>query len=142
MIDEYIQPQQTIDEHMRQIAARPWGKARRICCDPAGNGRNDQTAESNVKCLQRKGYKVQTKKSLIVEGLELIRTALRPAAGDPALFIHPRCKRLVAAMQQYRYPDGGGELPVKDGVHDHLIDALRYFFVNRPTGEVVPIRRY
>jgi hypothetical protein len=25
---------------------------------------------------------------------------------------------------------GAGELPQKDGVHDHAIDALRYFFVN------------
>jgi len=36
-------------------------------------------------------------------------------------------------MEAYRYPDARSahpELPVKDGVHDHPIDALRYFFVN------------
>ena len=36
---------------------------------------------------------------------------------------------------------GGGENPQKDGEHDHLIDALRYFFVNRGRGEVVQ-RKY
>jgi hypothetical protein len=30
------------------------------------------------------------------------------------------------------YPDDPvhGELPVKDGIYDHPIDALRYFFIN------------
>ena len=51
-------------------------------------------------------------------------------SGEIKLFIHPRCVRLIKAMQAYRYPTGGGELPIKDGEHDHLIDALRYYFVN------------
>jgi hypothetical protein len=72
----------------------------------------------------------------------LIRAALKPAAGSPTLFIHPRCKNLIAAMQQYRYPDDGGELPIKDGTYDHLIDALRYFFINRPNASVEMPRRY
>ena len=33
-------------------------------------------------------------------------------------------------MKAYRYSESGGELPIKDGQHDHPIDALRYFFVN------------
>ena len=33
-------------------------------------------------------------------------------------------------MKAYRYAEGGSEIPIKDGEHDHLIDALRYFFVN------------
>ena len=44
--------------------------------------------------------------------------------------IDPKCGKLIEAMQCYHYPDSGGELPEKDGVHDHPIDALRYFFVN------------
>ena len=36
----------------------------------------------------------------------------------------------------------GGELPVKDGTHDHLIDALRYFYVNRRSGMITTGRRY
>jgi len=49
-------------------------------------------------------------------------------------FIHPRCKHLIQAMRAYRYGDGRAELPRKDGP-DHLIDALRYYFVNRDGGE-------
>jgi hypothetical protein len=72
----------------------------------------------------------------------MIRTALSPAYGEPKLFIHPRCAKLIKAMQGYHYPPGGGEVPEKDGEFDHLIDALRYHFVNRPTVETGPPRRY
>ena len=38
-------------------------------------------------------------------------------------------------MQSLHYGKGANgallEVPEKDGVHDHIIDALRYFFVNR-----------
>jgi hypothetical protein len=84
---------------------------------------------------------VRARHSLIQNGLEMIRAALRPAAGEPRLFIDPACKRLIKAMQCYHYPEGGGEVPLKDGEHDHLIDALRYWFVNR-AGDGATGRRY
>ena len=45
-------------------------------------------------------------------------------------------------MQAYHYGPHGGELPVKDGVHDHAIDALRYYYVNRGRGGVTGGRQY
>jgi hypothetical protein len=36
----------------------------------------------------------------------------------------------------------GGELPLKDGLHDHPIDALRYFFVNYQRPNKTASRRY
>ncbi|MGB7158133.1 MAG: hypothetical protein WBD40_08710 [Tepidisphaeraceae bacterium] len=137
VVDEYVQEQRTMDEHIEHIEARRWGKASRVACDPAGNARNEQTAASNVKLLRSRGYGVRTRKSAIVDGLEMIRAALKPASGKPTLFIHARCQRLIKAMRSYHYAPGGSELPVKDGEHDHLIDALRYWFVNRTMGEVV-----
>jgi hypothetical protein len=142
VIDEYVQPGQIITHHIDQIRGRPYGTIRRLCCDPAGNGRNDQTAESNVQRLRGADFQVLTRASRIVDGLEMIRAALRPAHGPPALSIHPRCQALIEAMQGYRYPDGGGELPLKDGTHDHLIDALRYFYVNRGRATVALPKPY
>jgi len=141
VLDEYVQPMRTMDEHIEQIKSRAHGAVARAYCDPAGAGRNQQTAASNVQLLRVAGFKVRYRSSRIVEGLEMMRAALRPAHGPPRLLIHPRCTRLIRAMQSYRYPDGGGELPLKDGEHDHLIDALRYYFVNRTTSDVAP-RRY
>jgi hypothetical protein len=126
------------------MQSRTHGRVSRVYCDPAGNGRNDQTAASNVAVLRAAGYTVRHRASRIVDGLEMIRAALRPADLNlpPRLFIHPRCKRLTHALQAYRYPDAGGELPLKDGEHDHLIDALRYYFVNRQSSETKTPRRY
>ena len=35
-----------------------------------------------------------------------------------------------------------GELPFKDGIYDHPIDALRYFFVNATQNTKTSTRRY
>jgi len=49
-------------------------------------------------------------------------------------------------MQCYHYPELGAaaasELPLKDGLYDHPIDALRYFFVNHNRGSQTATRRY
>jgi len=45
----------------------------------------------------------------------------------------------------YHYPDfgtAGGELPLKDGLYDHPIDALRYFFINYTHNPKATARRY
>ena len=132
VVDEHVLRQKTLDEHLKIIEARPWPRVRRVACDPAGNGRSDQTALSNVDLLRRRGYVVRTKPSRIVDGVELVRAVLRSAAGETRLRVHPRCKHLIAALRSYRYPDNAPtELPDKDGEHDHAIDALRYFFVNQ-----------
>ncbi|MCC7349089.1 MAG: hypothetical protein IT446_00845 [Phycisphaerales bacterium] len=138
VIDEYVQEQRTMQEHLEQVKAHPWGRVRRIACDPAGSGRNEQTAVSNVQMLRAAGYTVRFRKSRIVEGIEMIRAALRPAAGKPTLFVHPRCARLIEALRNYRYADPSSELPLKDGTHDHPIDALRYYFVNSRRSESPP----
>jgi hypothetical protein len=142
VVDEYVQAMRTMAEHLEQMEARPWGVVKKVACDPAGAGRNEQTAESNVQLLRRRGYQVRYRKSLIVEGLEMVRSALRPASGEPRLRVHPRCVRLIKALKGYRYAEEGSELPVKDGEHDHLIDALRYYFVNRAARGEVRWRAY
>jgi len=136
VVDEYVQPMQTMAEHVAAITARAklYGAVRRVGCDPAGNARNSQTATSDVSYLRKAGWSVRSKGSRIVDGLELVRTGLRSGTGEVRLFVHPRCRRLIAALKGYRYPEGGGELPIKDGVHDHLIDALRYYYINRGEG--------
>jgi len=131
VFDEYVQEFRTIDENMDVVEARPWPRAPRIACDPAGAARNDQTAQSDHQQLKKRGYAVKKRSSQIQDGVEQIRCALKPAAGLPRLFIHPRCVKLIDAMRRYHYPNQG-EVPAKDG-DDHIVDALRYYFVNAQT---------
>ncbi|MCX5635361.1 MAG: hypothetical protein NTW55_05955, partial [Planctomycetota bacterium] len=88
---------------------------------------------SVVRELKAVGIAVWFRRSSILEGIELVRRIIRSGDGLSSLVISPRCQRLIEAMQCYHYPDnvtGGKELPLKDGLYDHPIDALRYFLVN------------
>jgi Terminase RNaseH-like domain len=145
VVDEYVQPRRTLEEHLAMIHQRPWARAKYVACDPAGAGQNDQTAMSNVQLFRSSGYVVRTKPSRIVDGIELVRRAIRPATGVSQLLIHPRCKHLIASLSGYRYPHlstGSTELPEKDGTHDHACDALRYWFINRNRVDEVKVRVY
>jgi hypothetical protein len=115
-------------------------------CDPAGAGASDITGTSVIRELRSLGIPTRYRKSGIVEGIELIRRAVCAGDGKSKLVISPRCCRLTEAMQCYHYPEtsraGQGELPFKDGLYDHPIDALRYFFVNRQHPRQATTRRY
>ncbi|HEY7120260.1 MAG TPA: hypothetical protein VH475_26970 [Tepidisphaeraceae bacterium] len=135
VIDEYVQSEVDLAGHIEAIRARPHGGAVRVTCDPAGCARNEQTGTSNVQRLRDAGFKVACRASRIPDGLEMIRAGLRSGTGQVSLFIHPRCKQLILAMRTYHYGDRDrAEVPAKDGP-DHLVDALRYYFVSRDAGE-------
>ena len=137
VIDEYLKEQRTLDQHIAEVKSRKWPATTKVACDPAGNGRSDQTARSNVDLLRAAGYRVRTRPSGIADGIELVRAALRSATGGVRLHVHPRCVKLIRALQSYHYATDRSELPDKDGVHDHPIDALRYYYVNRQTTAAV-----
>jgi hypothetical protein len=148
VIDEYVRSRATIDVHAAQIKSRTPAPEERVAatfCDPAGGGVNDVTGTSAVRELRALGIAVRSRHSGILEGVELIRRAIRAGDGKSRLIISPRCPRLIEAMECYHYPDSGGapgELPLKDGLYDHPIDALRYFFINHARPEKTSTRRY
>jgi hypothetical protein len=133
VIDEYMKTRAMIAENGAEVLRRTPGgadKAVMTFCDPAGSCRNDVTGTSAVRELAAMGIRCKHRPSAILEGLELIRRALKAGDGKSRLIISPKCQRLIEAMRCYHYPPRGGEMPDKDGVYDHSIDALRYFFVN------------
>ncbi len=148
VIDEYVRSRATIDIHADEMKTRTPCDEEKVAatfCDPAGAGRSDITGTSIVRELRSLGINVRYRKSAILEGVELIRRAIRAGDGRSSLVISPRCVRLIEALQCYHYPDTGladSELPLKDGVYDHPIDALRYFFINYSRPEKTTSRRY
>ena len=106
--------------------------------DIAGTQR-DSMLQSYVSNYAREGINIRTRSGGRVRaGIEVVTRFLEPpdAVTLPRLFVHPRCTRLIAAFETYHWPedkDGQpmGDEPVKDGTSDHLMDALRYWFVNR-----------
>jgi hypothetical protein len=148
VIDEYVRSRATIDVHAEQIKSRTPVAEEKVAatyCDPAGKGVNDVTGTSSIRELRTLGVAVKYRRSGILEGIELIRRAIRSGDGKNSLLISPNCPRLIEAMQCYHYPQGAdsaGELPQKDGLYDHPIDALRYFFINQARPAKTAARRY
>jgi len=148
VIDEYVRSRATIDVHADEMKKRTPCSEEKVAvtfCDPAGAGVNDVTGTSVVRELRSLGVRVRFRRSSILEGIELIRRAIRSGNGSSSLVISPRCPRLIEALQCYHYPDSvtnGSELPLKDGVYDHPIDALRYFFINHAQPAKTTSRRY
>ncbi len=148
VIDEYVRSRATIDVHARELKARmpcPEEAVTATYCDPAGAGQSDITGTSVVRELRSLGIVTKHRRSTILEGIELIRRAVRAGDGSSTLLVSPRCPRLIEAMQCYHYPDNAhaaGELPFKDGVYDHPIDALRYFFIHAKQNTKTASRRY
>ena len=135
--DEYVQTAVPLARHAVEILDRTDGVVGKILAtyvDPAGRQRESITGAACTELLAASGIPCTWRGSGIVEGLELIRSALAPATGLPKLVIHPRCEKLIEALSTYHYPSpgaaGDADRPAKDGP-DHVIDALRYFFINR-----------
>ncbi len=141
VIDEYVRSRATIDVHAVEMKSRTLVAEEKVTatfCDPAGKSVNDVTGTSAVRELRALGIAVRFKRSGILEGIELIRRAIRCGDGKSSLIVSPRCPRLIEAMECYHYPESANiprELPQKDGLYDHPIDALRYFFINHNRGE-------
>lgn len=107
-----------------------------IACDPAGNSRSEAVGTSSVQELKNifgQGVVRYTRNypGIIQDGIDQIRKWLR----NGKIFIDSSCVNLIQAFEMYRYPDPKGDIqseqPLKDGISDHWIDALRYFFLNR-----------
>ncbi|MCF7956025.1 MAG: hypothetical protein K9M75_09510 [Phycisphaerae bacterium] len=134
VIDEYFRRRATIEIHAKELKERtPCGEesVAGSFCDPAGAGVNDVSGTSAVRELRAMGIRTVYRKSRILDGVERIRRLVKAGDGKSRLLISPKCVRLIEAMACYHYPETGeNELPEKDGVYDHPIDALRYFLVN------------
>lgn len=146
VIDEYFRRRATIDIHAKEIIDRTPCDEAAVAgsfCDPAGSGVNDVSGTSPVRELRAMGIPTVYRKSRILDGIERIRRLVRAGDGSSKLVISPKCVRLIEAMQCYHYPESGErELPEKDGVYDHPIDALRYFLVNVNRNTTQARKRY
>jgi hypothetical protein len=137
VIDEYIKSEKIITEHGLEVICRTPGGIGTISkayCDPAGLQRTSTTGTGDIHALEAMGIRCVYHPSEILVGIGEIRKALKTGDDKSHFVVDPRCRQLIEAMRCYHYPQDAvgkeNELPVKDGVYDHPIDALRYFFVN------------
>jgi hypothetical protein len=106
-----------------------------IYTDPAGNAEELSSGISPVDALRKHKWKIINKGSRIAPGLALVRAYIKNANNKIRFFIHDRCINTIRSINGYAYKMSLSTIPTeepeKDNVHDHLCDAIRYFFVNK-----------
>jgi len=145
VIDEFVhQTNIKTDEFAEMVRKKPY-MVDRYFGDPAGKQAQGQSGLGDIEVFRRKGitvHSVRDKTSRnIASGVGHVRGFIENAFGQRFLHLDNRCTGLAEDLEGYRYPEvlEGKDLkpePIKDGYHDHSMDALRYFFVNR-----FPIKR-
>ncbi len=130
ILDEWVQSEVTLAVHIERIKGggeEGWPRPDWLAVDPAGKAQILQTGTSAVEDMRAAGLVVRYKSASINSGLKLVKARLDPAAGDPRLLVHARCKTLISCLERYHYSydDKESLVPVKDGF-DHAPDALRY----------------
>jgi hypothetical protein len=121
--DELVSRGETLTKNALAIKAKSIHPSV-IYCDVAGRQVNGQTGKGDEAVLRETGFTVKSSYMRIERGVEALRELIDPAEGSPRLFVDPRCTAMIAAFEGYRRARNG--TAIKDGVHDHVLDALRY----------------
>jgi len=103
--------------------------------DPAGNAEELSSGISPVDAMRARGIHVVNKASSIQSGLALVRSFIKNVKGERRYRVTQKCKETIRSFEGYQYAvdkwDNPIDDPLKDGDHDHMMDAVRYFFVNK-----------
>lgn len=103
-------------------------------CDPAGLQKTDKATLTSIDILKKKGINPRYKKMPIMSGLDLIQRKINSLIGEkPGFLVDKKCRFLIEAMIGGYYYEKvengyGQEQPYKDGLYEHICDALRYIF--------------
>lgn len=108
-------------------------------CDPAGAQHTGLNEKSYIDILRAKGIHPRSQRTAVEYGISIIEEQLRMTVPGrqgpmPAVFIDPRCSNVIEALA-FGYCNEKNSIndvikPVKDGVYDHIMDALRYAFIH------------
>ena len=93
-------------------------------------------AATHMKAAMRDVFGLRSMKPLanadrsIVEGIHRVTAYLESGQFN----VSPLCVKTVRAMDGYVWDDKKVDTPLKDGIHDHAVDALRYYIqrMNKP----------
>ena len=97
----------------------------------ASQSRQESGGLAIIDILGDEGIRnIRTVGGSIVRGIFDVRAKILSAEGEPHLFVDPHCERLISDFRGYHYPENAkgiaSELPEKDNIHDHTMDAVRY----------------
>ena len=145
VIDEIIHEKNIkTDELVNKIKEKNYA-VRAYYGDPAGMQAQGQSGLGDIEIFRRHGINVRSIRDKtsrnIASGISHIRGYIENANGNRYLHLDNKCMGLAKDLENYRYTEAveNKDLkpdPLKDGLHDHGCDMLRYFFINQ-----FPIKR-
>ena len=140
IIDEIIhQENMKTDELVKQVKQRPY-RIQAYFGDPAGKSVQGQSGLGDIEIFRKFGIGIRSIRDRtstnIASGISHVRSFIENANRERFVHLDHKCKGLAEDFENYRYPEHkeGTNLkldPVKDGYHDHGMDMVRYFFINR-----------
>ncbi len=147
IIDEIIHKTNIkIGELCDMITSKPYSISRAFG-DPAGYQIQSSVgigeAEIFARMTGHRIFALRDKASRnINSGISHVRNFIKSSTGVVRLHIDQRCTGIIEDLESYRYPENKEnkelkDAPLKDGVHDHGCDALRYGIINK-----FPIRNF
>ena len=140
IIDEIIHESNVkTDELARRVKSRPYN-VQAYFGDPAGKSVQGQSGLGDMEIFRKFGMGIRCVRDRvstnIASGISHVRSFAENAKGERFIHLDHKCKGLSEDFENYRYPEHkeGTNLkpdPLKDGIHDHGMDMVRYFFINR-----------
>ena len=140
VIDEIVHKQNIKTDEFVDMIKSKYYNVREYYGDPAGMQAQGQSGLGDIEIFRRSGIHVKSIRDKvsrnIASGIGHTRGFIENAQGHRFVHLDNKCTGLAEDLENYRYPDSGEGKdlkpdPVKDGRHDHSMDAFRYFFLNR-----------
>lgn len=89
------------------------------CGDPSAAQLKDAFRKADIPARTPKAASVR-------EGIKRVYALIASDEGTVRVYVHPRCENFIREVSEgYRYPEGGGDVPVKED--DHGPDGFRYW---------------
>ena len=140
IIDEIIHESNVkTDDLARRVKSRPYN-VQAYFGDPAGKSVQGQSGLGDMEIFRKFGMSIRCVRDKvstnIASGISHVRGFIENAEGERFVHLDHKCRGLTEDFENYRYPEHkeGTNLkpdPLKDGIHDHGMDMVRYFFINR-----------
>lgn len=130
-VDEICLPNSNTHELCDELERRYWRHIDRIVIypDPAGAyGSTKGRGESDLDIFRQRGFKKQKyrrKHPPVADRVNAVNTMLMTASGKVRLYVDPRCKKFIEALEQTLYVPGSREVDKRQGV-EHAADAGGY----------------
>lgn len=148
IIDEIIMYSSNTYEMVKEIKARYPNNRITVFPDPAGAQRKTSAGgATDILILQNSQFivKAPAAHTQVRDRINAVNSRLRSASGQIHLYIDPKCKNTIDALERQVYKQGTSQ-PDKDGGYDHQNDAVGYmidylFPIRRDITSSEPFRR-